>query len=216
MKTHFFLDARMMTAMAPLFFALLLWLVRDELSDKLMQLKGTDERDSSVTETLWIITHTGVMSLYWLSEAGLWPTCCALFFGVFVFRLTLTDQLTGYLPREMTLSFLMAGLLVAAADGTLSGHAGAALIVWSCLMTWRLAGYRLTGQETLGMGDVWLGGALGAWLGLLPALYTTAVGAGGFFIWLMLSRRAGGPMGPWLGYSALGAMLLPLYQTVMW
>lgn len=215
MKTMLTTETLVTAAIIPLFFVLLL-LVRDELRAELARLRGDDERHTSVTETFWIATHTGVMSLYWLSEAGLWPTCCALFFGVFVFRLTLTDQLTGYLPREMTLSFLMAGLLVAAADGTLSGHAGAGLIVWFCLMTWRLAGYRLTGRETLGMGDVWLGGALGAWLGLLPALYATAVGAGGFFIWLMLSRRAGGPMGPWLGYSALGAMLFPLYQTVMW
>ncbi len=62
----------------------------------------------------------------------------------------------------MTLSFLVAGLLVAGAEDALLRHAGAALTVWSCLMMWRLAGYRLAGQETLGMGDVWLGGALGA------------------------------------------------------
>lgn len=204
-------------AITPLFFVLLLWLVRDELRAGLVRLSGGDASLSSVTETLWIVSHSGVMSLYWLADAGLWPTCCALLFCVFVFRLTLTDQLTGYLPREMTLSFLAAGLLVAGAEGTLLRHASAALIVWSCLMMWRCASYCLTGQETLGLGDVWLGGALGAWLGLLPALYVTAAGAGGFFLWLMLSRRTGGPMGPWLGYSALGAMLLPLYQTdVMW
>ncbi|HHT8253705.1 TPA: prepilin peptidase [Citrobacter braakii] len=202
-------------AIAPLFFLLLL-LVRGELHAELARLSGDDERHAFMTEALWIVTHTGVMLLYWLAEAGLWPTCSAVLFCVFVFRLTLIDQLTGYLPREMTLSFLVAGLLVAGAEGTLLRHASAALIVWSCLMMWRLAGYHLVGQETLGMGDVWLGGALGAWLGLLPALYVTVAGAGGFFIWLMLSRRTGGPMGPWLGYSALGAMLIPLYQPVMW
>lgn len=210
-------DTLVTAAITPLFFVLLLWLVRDELCDELAWLSGNDGRHTSMTETLWIVSHTGVMSLYWLAESGLWPTCCALLFCVFIFRLTLTDQLTGYLPREMTISFLMAGLLVAAVEGVLLRHTGAALTVWSCLMMWRRAGYHLTGLETLGLGDVWLGGALGAWLGLLPALYVTAVGAGGFFLWLMLSRRAGGPMGPWLGYSALGAMLIPLYQTdVMW
>lgn len=215
MKSMLTTETLVTAAITPLFFVLLL-LVRDELRAELARLSGDDERHASVTETFWIATHTGVMSLYWFAEAGLWPTCTALLFCVFVFRLTLVDQLTGYLPREMTLSFLVAGLLVAGAEGALLRHAGAALTVWSCLMMWRLAGYRLAGQETLGMGDVWLGGALGAWLGLLPALYVTAAGAGGFFIWLMFSRRAGGPMGPWFGYSALGAMLIPLYQTVMW
>lgn len=208
-------DTLLTAAITPLCFVLLM-LVRDELRAGLARLNADVERHASMTENFWIATHTGVMSLYWFAEAGLWPTCTALLFCVFVFRLTLIDQLTGYLPREMTLSFLVAGLLVAGAEGALLRHAGAALTIWICLMIWRLAGYRLTGQETLGMGDVWLGGALGAWLGLLPALYVTAAGAGGFFIWLMLSRRAGGPMGPWLGYSALGAMLILLYQPVMW
>ncbi|MBJ9136055.1 prepilin peptidase [Citrobacter farmeri] len=208
-------DTLLTAAITPLCFVLLM-LVRDELRAGLARLNADVERHASMTENFWIATHTGVMSLYWFAEAGLWPTCTALLFCVFVFRLTLIDQLTGYLPREMTLSFLVAGLLVAGAEGALLRHAGAALTIWICLMIWRLAGYRLAGQETLGMGDVWLGGALGAWLGLLPALYVTAAGAGGFFIWLMLSRRAGGPMGPWLGYSALGAMLILLYQPVMW
>lgn len=216
MRSMFTAETLMTAAITPLFFALL-WLVRDELRAGLAQLSGEDACHSSMTETLWIVSHTGVMSLYWFAGAGLWPTCCALLFCVFVFRLTLTDQLTGYLPRDMTLSFMAAGLLVAGAEGTLLRHAGAALVVWGCLMMWRCAGYCLTGKETLGLGDVWLGGALGAWLSLLPALYVTVMGAGGFFIWLMLSRRTGGPMGPWLGYSALGAMLIPLYQTdVMW
>jgi len=208
-------DTLLTAAITPLCFVLLM-LVRDELRAGLARLNADVERHASMTENFWIATHTGVMSLYWFAEAGLWPTCTALLFCVFVFRLTLIDQLTGYLPREMTLSFLVAGLLVAGAEGALLRHAGAALTIWICLMIWRLAVYRLAGQETLGMGDVWLGGALGAWLGLLPALYVTAAGAGGFFIWLMLSRRAGGPMGPWLGYSALGAMLILLYQPVMW
>lgn len=215
MRTMFTADTLLTAAITPLCFVLLM-LVRDELRAELARLSADAERHASMTENFWIATHTGVMSLYWFAEAGLWPTCTALLFCVFVFRLTLIDQLTGYLPREMTLSFLVAGLLVAGAEGALLRHAGAALTIWICLMIWRLAGYRLTGQETLGMGDVWLGGALGAWLGLLPALYVTAAGAGGFFIWLMLSRRAGGPMGPWFGYSALGAMLIPLYQTLMW
>ncbi|WGC20687.1 A24 family peptidase [Enterobacter ludwigii] len=214
MRPVFTAETLVTAGIAPLFFVLLLWLVRDDLRTELARLSGDDEWHSSMTETLWIVTHSGVMSLYWLAEAGLWSTCSALLFCVFVFRLTLIDQLTGYLPREMTLSFLAAGLLVASAEGTLLRHAGSALTVWCCLMLWRLVGYRLAGQETLGMGDVWLGGALGAWLGLLPALYVTAVGAGGFFIWLMLSRRAGGPMGPWFGYCALGAMLIPLYQLM--
>lgn len=216
MRSIFTEETLVIAAIVSLFFVLLL-LIRNGLRAELALLSGDDECRSLMTENIWVVTHTGMMSLYWLAEAELWSTYSALLFCVFVFRLTLIDQLTGYLPREMTLSFLVAGLLVAGSEGELLRHAGAALTVWSCMMVWRLAGYRLTGQEALGMGDVWLGGALGAWLGLLPALYVTAAGASGFFIWLMLSRRAGGPMGPWLGYSALGAMLIPLYQLdVMW
>jgi prepilin signal peptidase PulO-like enzyme (type II secretory pathway) len=72
------------------------------------------------------------------------------------------------------------------------------------------------GRKTLGLGDVWIGSALGAWLGLLPALYAIALGAGGF-TWLSFSRSAGGPMGPWLGGSAMIAMIVLLFKPeLMW
>lgn len=132
-------DTLLTAAITPLCFVLLM-LVRDELRAGLARLNADVERHASMTENFWIATHTGVMSLYWFAEAGLWPTCTALLFCVFVFRLTLIDQLTGYLPREMTLSFLVAGLLVAGAEGALLRHAGAALTIWICLMIWRLAG----------------------------------------------------------------------------
>jgi amino acid transporter len=71
-------------------------------------------------------------------------------------------------------------------------------------------------EETLGLGDVWIGSALGAWLGLLPALYAIALGAGGFYLVILFPQRRG-PMGPWLGGSAMIAMIVLLFKPeLMW
>ncbi len=191
---------------------LLLWLVWLASGDVTSELAGQRRAE---TVAIWVMAHACLMTLCWLAPAGLWMTSCAMVFCVFIFRLSLVDQLTGFLPREMTVSFLAAGLLYATGSDQLPAHAFAAMLIGFVLYAWRQVGYWRNGREMLGLGDVWIGSALGAWLGLQPALYAITAGAGGFFVWLFLSRREGGPMGPWLGSGALLAMIFSLYQPAL-
>lgn len=194
----------------------LLWFVARQLRSYVAHLSGV-MACCPQTLALWVMVHAGVMALYCLAPAGIWPRCGALLFCLFIFRLTLTDQLTGLLPREMTVSCLGAGLLFALEQGILPLHLAAATIIWLALMSWRMTGFWFVRREVLGLGDVWMGSALGAWLGLMPALYAVLAGVCGFTVWLTLAglTHRGGPVGPWLGFSALASMLFTLYQPVV-
>ena len=189
----------------------LLWLVAGDIN------KDRYGREQNGIVLIWVMAHACMMTVCWIAPSGLWFKCCAMLFCVFIFRLSLVDQLTGLLPREMTVSCLTGGLLFAAGIDVFPAHLAAAAIIWCVLFAWRTATYWLYGEEMLGLGDVWIGSALGAWLGLMPALYAIALGAGGFFIWLSCSRSGGGPMGPWLGGSAMLAMVVLLFKPeLMW
>ncbi len=72
--------------------------------------------------------------------------------------------------------------------------------------------------EVLGMGDVWLMGALCVWLTGLPALIGCLIGLSGFVLWHLaqLPHRSskGGPLGPWLSLGSVVMLLERLYQPI--
>ncbi len=83
----------------------LLWLVARQLRRYVAHLSGFTACCPQ-TLALRVMVHAGVMTLYCLAPAEIGQRCGALLFCLFIFRLTLTDQLTGLLPREMTVSCL--------------------------------------------------------------------------------------------------------------
>ncbi|WP_158214001.1 A24 family peptidase [Pusillimonas sp. T2] len=127
--------------------------------------------------------------------------------------LALTDWHTGFLPDELTLPLMWAGLVwswlgygvgvVQALGGAMAGYVFLFLIFW--LYRW------LRGREGMGGGDFKFAAALGAWVGLaaLPWVLLLACSMG-VFTALALSRRPGFtgvfPFGPCL--SAAGAVFL--------
>lgn len=140
-------------------------------------------------------------------------------FVLFIFRMSLIDTLTGWLPREFTWPFLVAGLGVAAASHTLSVHAAQSLILLVAGWLVRAISGHFSQRETLGIGDVWLAAGLGAWFGLPVSLFSLIGGLAGFTLWHASSRNAhvGGPLGPWLGYSALLTLALNISEPLlMW
>lgn len=145
---------------------------------------------------------------YTLMTAGL--------FVLFVFRMSLIDALTGWLPREFTWPFLLAGLCVAAGYHDLLSHAIASLSLLSFGLLVRKLGEHFAQREVLGLGDVWLAAGLGAWFGAPVSLFSLMGGLVGFTLWYAGSHE-GGPMGPWLGYSALLTMALNVSDPLlMW
>ena len=140
-------------------------------------------------------------------------------FVLFIFRMSLIDALTGWLPREFTWPFLLAGLGVATADHTFFAHVTQTLILLVAGWLVRAISGHFSKHETLSIGDAWLAAGLGAWFGLPVSLFSLMGGLAGFTLWHAGSRNAhvGGPLGPWLGYSALLTLALNVSEPLlMW
>lgn len=140
-------------------------------------------------------------------------------FVLFIFRMSVIDALTGWLPREFTWPFLVAGLCVATGNHVFISHGTLSLILLSVCLLIRFFGAYFAQREVLGMGDVWLISGLGAWFGSPNSLLTMMAGLTGFTLWYIGSREfsRGGPLGPWLGYSALLTMTLNVSDPLlMW
>ena len=132
--------------------------------------------------------------------------------------LTFIDLDTLYLPDDLTLPLVWAGLLVNAVGGLVPladavwGAAAGYGLLWTVCTGFRL----LTGKDGMGAGDFKLLAALGAWLGwaALPGilLLGSLLGAlcGGLAIALAgHDRRAPIPFGPFLAYGGLVSLFYP-------
>ena len=139
----------------------------------------------------------------------------ALIFAWAMIALAFIDFDTFYLPDNITLPLLWAGLLFNL-DGTFtdirSAVAGAAagyLALWSVFWAFKLA----TGKEGMGYGDFKLLAAIGAWLGwkMLPLviLLSSFVGAAvgiGLIAFARHERNVPIPFGPYLVIAGLIAL----------
>lgn len=152
-----------------------------------------------------------------LSPAPALERLVALLFSLYLFRMTLIDAITGFLPREMTTSCLIAGLVSALITPGFTGHFLAAVTALSVFSAWRYVTFKIYGCECLGLGDVLLAGAIAAWLGEANGLYALLAGVSFFVLWQLLNHRfrEGGPMGPWLCAGAIWGVLIKLYQPLI-
>ncbi|MFP1767862.1 prepilin peptidase [Lonsdalea quercina] len=162
---------------------------------------------------LFAAAATGLL----LSPAPALERLMALLFSLYLFRMTLIDAVTGFLPREMTISCLVAGLMAALMTPGFSGHLLSAVTALSIFGVWRYVTFKIYGCECLGLGDVLLAGAIAAWLGEVNGLYALLVGVVFFVLWQLLVHRfrEGGPMGPWLCAGAIWGVLIKLYQPLI-
>lgn len=172
---------------------------------------------ATVKRHLWL--HAGAMTVtLMLSSIGKpFELISGALFVIFVFRMSLIDRLAGWLPKEFTGCFLLAGLLVATGRGDLLLQALTSLGMLLAGVAIRIVGKHYTGREALGLGDVWLMAGLGAWLGFPLALFALLSGVVGFILWYTGTREMshGGPLGPWLGYGALLAMSVSLSNPLL-
>ena len=144
-----------------------------------------------------------------------WTTAAALLFVWAMIALAFIDLDTFFLPDDITLPLLWAGLLVnmggvfvdlqTAVIGAVAGYLSLWLVYW---------GFKLaTGKEGMGYGDFKLLAAIGAWLGwkMLPVviMLSSVVGAIIGISLIALARHERSrpiPFGPYLVLAGLIAM----------
>ncbi len=159
---------------------------------------------------------TGLLSGYaaWRFGFGL-AAFGALLFSWAMIALAFIDLDTGYLPDNITLPLLWAGLVLNLFDiftglgSAVIGAAGGYLALWSVFWTYKLA----TGKDGMGYGDFKLLGAIGAWLGwkMLPLaiLLSSVAGAAIGIALIVFARHERGtpiPFGPYLAIAGLIAL----------
>ncbi len=149
---------------------------------------------------------------------GQWAALAWCGFSAALLTLALIDWDTTFLPDDITLPLLWAGLLAAifGLTGVLLsdavwGAVGGYLSLWSVYWAFKLA----TGKEGMGYGDFKLFAALGAWFGwqaLVPIiLMASVIGViVGVALKLKNNLREGGyvPFGPFLAGAGFTAMFV--------
>lgn len=113
--------------------------------------------------------------------------------GSGLLTLATIDAKTRWLPDVMTLPFLTAGLLIqlwpesrsVGIEGSIIGMLMGGLPLWvmATLYRWK------TGKDGLGLGDVKLVAAMGAWSGPAAIPFTIALGAACGLVWGFFTAR---------------------------
>lgn len=142
-------------------------------------------------------------------------TVAAFFFITCLITLTFIDLDTQFLPDDITLPLLWAGLLFSTFGGftdirsAVIGAATGYLTLWSVYWAFKL----LTGKEGMGYGDFKLLAALGAWFGwkMLPAVLVLSSVAGtivgvALMIFAKHGRNTPIPFGPYLALGGIAAL----------
>lgn len=159
---------------------------------------------------------TGVLSAYIAWRFGpTWTTAAALLFAWAMIALAFIDLDTFYLPDDITLPLIWAGLLVnmggafADLESAVIGAVAGYMTLWSVFWGYKLA----TGKDGMGYGDFKLLAAIGAWLGwkMLPVVILLSSFAGAIVgIALIVFARHGRnvpiPFGPYLVLGGLVAL----------
>ena len=139
----------------------------------------------------------------------------AMFYVWTMIALAFIDLDTLYLPDDLTLPLLWAGLLFNLAGGftdlasSVIGAAAGYLLLWTVFWLFKA----VTGKEGMGYGDFKLLAAIGAWLGwkLLPLviLLSSFVGAVAGIFLIIMARRGRNvpiPFGPYLATAGVVAL----------
>lgn len=159
---------------------------------------------------------SGVLAGYAVWRFG--PTLAGAGAMLFVFAmiaLTFIDLDTFYLPDDITLPLLWAGLLLnldrtyVDLPAAVIGATGGYLSLWCVYWVFKLA----TGKEGMGYGDFKLLAAIGAWLGwqmlplviLLSSLVGAIIGIG-LMIFARHGRETPIPFGPYLAIAGMIAL----------
>ncbi|PCE30050.1 prepilin peptidase [Burkholderia ubonensis] len=150
-----------------------------------------------------------VATVYTFGVTG--KACAAYLFGASLLALACIDMKTGLLPDVMTLPLLACGLLVNALGGFVTLPDALAGVVGGCaaLGVVLVVSLLITRREGMGIGDIKLFGAIGAWLGFwaIPQVFLLSFGLAAAHGVFMLARRDARlqdamPFGPFIAIAS--------------
>jgi leader peptidase (prepilin peptidase) / N-methyltransferase len=132
--------------------------------------------------------------------------------------ITLIDHRHFVIPDLLSLPSTVIGLAVAGLNASLPNHAIAALIAAGVLWALRLFYKQWRGIEGLGLGDVKLAAAAGAWLGLDALPMASLIATCAALVAVMLrggdvGPRTAIPFGSFIAPSICLMWLVQLFQT---
>ncbi|HAF5680352.1 TPA: hypothetical protein G8N93_005009 [Salmonella enterica] len=149
----------------------------------------------------------------------------ALLMSGFLLQLGVCDAASGWLPRRMTVTFLVAGLL---ASGITAPSVSSLLIrtavtgMMTLMLLYLMSAGKRRGKPRaqggiLGTGDLWMITGMVAWLGFQGMMTALITALAGFVAWHLTAgtgMRAGGPLGPWLSAGCVLILIQRLYQPL--
>lgn len=153
--------------------------------------KFADTEHVSIPAMIVASAAIGVWAALLLSNLALLAISCAL--GWTLLILATVDMLAFRLPDILTLPLLVAGLGLSwlLPEHDVIGHVIAAILGIAIFYGIAVAYRRTRGQDGLGMGDVKLAGAAGAWLGwqALPFVVLLACAVGFLWVGIAMMKR---------------------------
>ncbi|EBW7864503.1 prepilin peptidase [Salmonella enterica subsp. enterica serovar Newport] len=158
--------------------------------------------------------------LFCLAQAPFAERLHALLMSGFLLQLGVCDAVSGWLPRQMTVAFLAAGVLASGITEppvVILVH-GAVTVLISVILLHLLMRNKHQGTcRRLGTGDLWMMTGMVAWLGLPDAVTAMMVALTTFVAWHLAvgtGMRGGGPLGPWLSAGCVLILIHRLYQPL--
>ncbi|ECI0840954.1 hypothetical protein AU892_28175 [Salmonella enterica subsp. diarizonae] len=144
----------------------------------------------------------------------------ALLMSGFLLQLGVCDAASGWLPRRMTVAFLVAGILalvITEHPVVLRVHGAAMVLIFVMLLRLLMSNKHQDTDQCLGTGDQWMIVGMTAWLDLPDMAMALITALAGFVAWhltLGTGMRSGGPLGPWLSAGCVLILILRLYQPL--
>lgn len=158
--------------------------------------------------------------LFSLAQAPFAERVHALLMSGFLLQLGVCDAASGWLPRRMTVAFLVAGILASLITEhpvVLLVHGAAMVLIFMVLLRLLMRNKYRDTYQCLGTGDRWMIVGMTAWLDLPDMAMALITAFAGFVAWHLTvgtGMRSGGPLGPWLSAGCVLILIRRLYQPL--
>lgn len=171
---------------------------------------------AAVLAGIWLFSMVGMITV--ISPVPPGTRTFNLLMLAFLLQMAVTDALSGFLPRTLSIRFLVAGILATFSTAALN------VALWRLTETTLISLMLFILHHTVnrkrlhvGTGDLWLVSGITAWMGLSSCFWGTLLGVSGFVLWHSTWRIGGaisGPLGPWLCLGASTILIDKLYQPL--